>query len=155
VSAENDSHNPARDRELGMDCSITRRDFLDGVAVGVGAIGATRLLSSTEAKAGVQDTPGYYPPSRTGMRGSHDGSYDYAHALRDGNYWKSAGNPVNTGESYDLIIGVDGTRVCDLLQFEDQTRGLRPGETVYLNIVRDGARLQIPVNLPPLTQATK
>jgi len=94
-----------------MDCSITRRDFLDGVAVGVGAIGATRLLSSTEAKAGVQDTPGYYPPSRTGMRGSHDGSYDYAHALRDGNYWKSAGNPVNTGESYDLIIvggGISG-----------------------------------------------
>jgi len=62
---------------------------------------------------------------------------------------------THVGESYDLIIGVDGTRVCDLLQFEDQTRGLRPGETVYLNIVRDGARLQIPVNLPPLTQATK
>ena len=62
---------------------------------------------------------------------------------------------THVGESYDLIIGVDGTRVCDLLQFEDQTRALRPGETVYLNIVRDGARLQIPVNLPPLTQAAK
>jgi len=59
------------------------------------------------------------------------------------------------GESYDLIIGVDGTRVCDLLQFEDQTRSLKPGDTVYLNVVRDGARLQIPVNLPPLTQASK
>jgi hypothetical protein len=62
---------------------------------------------------------------------------------------------THIGESYDLIIGVDGTRVCDLLQFEDQTRGLKPGETVYLNIVRDGARLQIPVNLPLLTQASK
>jgi len=62
---------------------------------------------------------------------------------------------THVGESYDLIIGVDGTRVCDLLQFEDQTRTLKPGDTVYLNIVRGGARLQIPVSLPSLTQASK
>ena len=30
-----------------------------------------------------QDRPGYDPPTLTGMRGSHDGSYDYSHALRD------------------------------------------------------------------------
>jgi S1-C subfamily serine protease len=42
-----------------------------------------------------------------------------------------------------------------LLQFEDQTRTLKPGDTVYLNIVRGGARLQIPVTLPSLTQASK
>ena len=62
---------------------------------------------------------------------------------------------THVGESYDLIIGVDGMRVCDLLQFEDQTRTLKPGDTVYLNIVRGGARMQIPVLLPPLTQASK
>lgn len=62
---------------------------------------------------------------------------------------------THIGESYDLVIGVDGTRVCDLLQFEDQTRALKPGDTVYLNVVRNGVRLQIPVSLPPLTQATK
>ena len=62
---------------------------------------------------------------------------------------------THVGESYDLIIGVDGTRVCDLLQFEDQTRTLKPGDTVYLNIVRGGSRMQIPVLLPPLTQASK
>jgi S1-C subfamily serine protease len=62
---------------------------------------------------------------------------------------------THIGESYDLIIGVDGARVSDLLQFEDRTRTLRPGDIVYLNIVRNGARRQIPLSLPPLTQASK
>jgi len=29
-----------RDRELGMGCRISRRDFLNGVAVGIGALGS-------------------------------------------------------------------------------------------------------------------
>ncbi|MGD1097424.1 MAG: FAD-dependent oxidoreductase, partial [Bryobacteraceae bacterium] len=98
------------DRELGMDRRITRRDFLDGVAIGIGAIGGATLLPSP-ATAAPQDTPGYYPPALTGMRGSHDGSYDFAHALRDGNFWKTAGKPVNTRETYDLIVvggGISG-----------------------------------------------
>ena len=52
------------------------------------------------------------------------------------------------GESYDLIIGVDGTRVTNLLDFEDRMRDVRAGEIVYLSIVRNGARVQIPVQLP-------
>ncbi len=78
-----DSHNPQRDRELGMDRPITRRDFMDGVAVAIGA--ASLLPQSAEAATNFpQDRPGYDPPTLTGMRGSHEGSYDYAHALRDG-----------------------------------------------------------------------
>ena len=45
------------------------------------------------------------------MRGSHDGSYEIAHALRDGTFWKTAGTPVNTRETYDLVIvgaGISG-----------------------------------------------
>jgi spermidine dehydrogenase len=45
------------------------------------------------------------------MRGSHDGFYDYSHALRDGKFWKSAGRAVNTKEVYDLVIvggGISG-----------------------------------------------
>ena len=99
-----------RDRELGMDRPISRRDFLDGVAVAVG--GASLLASNAGAATTFpQDRPGYDPPTLTGMRGSHDGSYDYAHALRDGNFWKSAGAPVDTGETYDLVIvggGISG-----------------------------------------------
>jgi spermidine dehydrogenase len=99
-----------RDRELGMDRPISRRDFLDGVAVAVGGAG---LLASNAAAATTfpQDRSGYDPPTLTGMRGSHDGSYDYAHALRDGNFWKNAAAPVDTGETYDLVIvggGISG-----------------------------------------------
>ena len=61
----------------------------------------------------------------------------------------------HVGESFDLIIGVDGTRVCDFDQFEQQTRALKPGDRVYLNVVRDGARLQIPVDIPPSKQASQ
>jgi len=55
---------------------------------------------------------------------------------------------VHMGESYDLIIGVDGARVCNLIDFEDQMRDVQPGEIVYLSIVRNGSRVQVPVNVP-------
>ena len=41
-------------------------------------------------------------PTRTGLRGSHPGSFDAAHSLRDGTFWDSAGKPEDTGETYDL-----------------------------------------------------
>lgn len=59
---------------------------------------------------------------------------------------------VSLGESYDLIIGVDGTRVTNYLDFEDRLRDLQPGEIVYLSIVRDGRRLQLPVHVQALPQ---
>lgn len=62
------------------------------------------------------------------------------------------------GQSYDLIIGVDGTRVRNFLDFQDRTRNLEPGEMIYLSVVRDGKRLQVVISIPPgppnLTQAT-
>ncbi len=41
------------------------------------------------------------------MRGSHDGSWEVAHSLRDGRTWEG----VETGESYDLVVvggGISG-----------------------------------------------
>ncbi len=55
---------------------------------------------------------------------------------------------VSIGDTYDLIIGVDGTRVTNFLDFEDRIREVQPGEIVYLNIVRNGTRMQVPVNVP-------
>lgn len=52
------------------------------------------------------------------------------------------------GESYDLIIGIDGIRVTNFLDFEDRLREVAPGQLVYLSIVRNGARLQVPVKMP-------
>ena len=99
-----------RDHELGMDRSITRRDFLNGVALTVGgSLIAPDVLSAFDTK----QTPGtneYYPPALTGMRGNHEGTYTYAHALRDGTFQQN-GDPEKTGEDYDLVIvggGISG-----------------------------------------------
>ncbi len=111
--SEND---PSRDRDLGMHRSITRRDFLNGVAIGAGAAAASSLwpslLLAEEQKTFLsQDKPDYYPPSLTGMRGSHDGSFTVAHSLRYGTFWKNVGTPTDTKESYDLVVvggGISG-----------------------------------------------
>ena len=100
------------DQALGMDRPITRRDFLNGVAIGTAALagGPCSPMSPLHCPSGrlgspastaAQDAPGYYPPLLTGMRGSHPGSFESAHALRDG---KPCPPPVDTGEQYDLIV---------------------------------------------------
>src|SRR5262249_54644288 len=52
---------------------------------------------------------------------------------------------VHLGESYDLIIGVDGSRVTNFLDFEERLRDVQAGEIVYLSIIRNGERKQIQV----------
>jgi spermidine dehydrogenase len=96
------------DRELGMNRSITRRDFLNGVAV---SAGAALMPWHLFADADPEKSPAYYPPALTGLRGSHPGSFEAAHALRDGTFWDTAGAPQDGGESYDLIVvggGISG-----------------------------------------------
>lgn len=38
---------------------------------------------------------------------------------------------TQVGESYDMIIGVDGTRVMNFLDFQDRMTDLQPGEVIY------------------------
>jgi spermidine dehydrogenase len=103
-----------KDRELGMNRAITRRDFLNGVAVTAGAsLGASLMPWDVfAAQTSAPKTPSnYYPPALTGLRGSHPGASDAAHALRDGTFWDNAGKPEDTGETYDLIVvggGISG-----------------------------------------------
>ncbi len=101
------------DRKLGMDRRIHRRDFLNGMALTVGglAIAPSMVEAWAQAQSGDPKDPGYYPPALTGMRGSHPGAFDAAHALRDGTFWDNAGKPEDTGEKYDLVIvggGISG-----------------------------------------------
>lgn len=74
---DNENARRSRDRELGMHRDITRRDFLNGIAMGVGGTLASPwlggLLAAQTPAPSAQDRPGYYPPTRTGMRGSHPG----------------------------------------------------------------------------------
>ncbi len=94
-----------KDRRLGMDAEISRRDFLNGMSV---AIGASLLPPSAVAKdLSAQNMAGYYPPELTGMRGSHAGSFETAHAAIGGKLWQAD----DTGERYDLIVvgaGISG-----------------------------------------------
>ena len=103
-----------RDHELGMDRPIRRRDFLNGMSVAIGASLVepgtfwAGVLADTEKPYAPEKDPGYYPPAKTGMRGSHDGSWEVAHAMRDGKRWD---NPVHDAETYDLIVvggGISG-----------------------------------------------
>jgi spermidine dehydrogenase len=96
------------DRELGMKRNITRRDFLNGVAV---TAGAAMMPWHLFADGDPVKSPAYYPPALNGLRGSHSGSFDAAHALRDGTFWDTASTPQDTGETFDLIIvggGISG-----------------------------------------------
>ena len=104
--------NDWKDRELGMGRGITRRDFLNGVALTAGAaMLPSDLLAAADMQAGREKSPDYYPPALTGLRGSHPGSFEAAHSLRDGTFWDQAGTPVDTGETYDLVVvggGISG-----------------------------------------------
>ncbi|HUM06279.1 MAG TPA: NAD(P)-binding protein [Terriglobales bacterium] len=104
-----------------MDRPISRRDFLNGVAVGIGGVvaaqGALAALAPTEFDTGAlaefapEKAANYYPPALTGMRGNHDGTYTYAHRLRDGEAWDADGAAQAAGETYDLVVvggGISG-----------------------------------------------
>src|SRR6267154_66347 len=101
------------DRRLGMGCPITRRDFLNGVAIGAGGLIAAdpMLAALLNEETDPEKAAAYYPPALTGMRGNHDGTFTYAHQLRDGKRWDSAGAAASTGEAYDLVVvggGISG-----------------------------------------------
>ena len=95
----------SRDRRLGLDRAISRRDFLNGVSV---AIGASLLPACTKTgEPMVEVLATYYPPAETGMRGSHAGSFEVAHATVQGKDWVAG----KTDEHYDLIVvgaGISG-----------------------------------------------
>lgn len=76
---------------------ITRRDFLNGVAVTIAA-GMTPLQLLQAAPDGR-----YYPPALTGLRGSHVGSFEVAHQMG----WEKKAfdtDKLPITEHYDLIV---------------------------------------------------
>lgn len=97
-----------------MGARITRRDFLNGVAVAVGGSvvgGSLQGLVVPGWAAALQDRPDYYPPALTGLRGSHVGSFEAAHSLRDGHDWSQSDKITDTGERYDVVVvggGISG-----------------------------------------------
>src|SRR6266550_2565054 len=94
-----------------MSRKISRRDFLNGFALTLGAAITPSPLFGLDEQTNPEKSAKYYPPALTGLRGSHPGSFDAAHSLRDGTFWNQAGKPTDTGETYDLVVvggGISG-----------------------------------------------
>jgi spermidine dehydrogenase len=82
--------------------SISRRDFLNGVALSI----AAGLTPGAQVAA----QPARYPPALTGLRGQHEGSFETAHAqARERGRFALERLPVE--ERYDLVVvgaGISG-----------------------------------------------
>ena len=103
-----------------MGTGITRRDFMNGIAIAV--LGSTGVdLSRADGPAPrrwpvtgrwpvtVDGPAAPYPPARDGLRGSHVGSFEAAHRLRDGGAFDLSRATVE--ERYDLVVvgaGISG-----------------------------------------------
>jgi spermidine dehydrogenase len=86
-----------------MSNKINRRDFLSGTALVIAA-GLTPLA---QLRA---ESNRYYPPSLTGLRGSHPGSFEIAHQVgREGKSFDISGLPIE--QNFDLVVvgaGISG-----------------------------------------------
>jgi spermidine dehydrogenase len=93
-------------KDLGMDRPIARRDFLNGVAIGVTA--GISALASAQA----QNTPSENdPPLRTGLRGNYPAAIEEFDAIYQGKYAHPALSDGEIQEDYDLVIvggGISG-----------------------------------------------
>ncbi len=102
-----------RDRKLGMNCPITRRDLLHGAGLLAGSsmLPGLALADAVLAAEKAGQSPFPYPPGLTGMRGNHPGSYDSAHSLaREGRRSWGLAHEADDG-IYDLVVvgaGVSG-----------------------------------------------
>jgi len=97
------------DRELGMLRDISRRDFIHGASLTALGLMLPAGCMPTSDFGIVPTGSAGYPPTRTGMRGSHPGSFETAHALaRAGARFD---NPTDLAEEYDVVIvgaGISG-----------------------------------------------
>ena len=99
-----------------MKSNITRRDFLNGVALGAATTAAAATAAAPFSALALNTNQAvswsYYPPLLNGMRGSHKGSFEVAHALA----WRGE-RPAQyktLDEQYDLVVvgaGISGLAV--------------------------------------------
>jgi spermidine dehydrogenase len=89
-----------------MPMKITRRDFLSGATFAAGSALVPDLVTAANGLLNATE----YPPLKSGLRGSHPGAFEVAHAMRDGR--KPGAKTVRSkGEHYDLVVvgaGISG-----------------------------------------------
>ena len=99
---------------------ITRRDFINGALVTAGSSMLPFEASGQAAMAALD--PSYYPPARTGLRGSHPGSNDHAHTR----VWAGRsdwGPTTKLSETYDLVVVGGGISGLAAAYFYQQKHG--------------------------------
>jgi len=98
---------------------ITRRDFINGALI---AAGSAMLPLSSKIYAGNSPESLYYPPSLTGLRGSHPGSNTHSHARA----WTGKadwGTTTPLDDTYDLIVVGGGISGLAAAYFYQQKHG--------------------------------
>ena len=105
-----------KDRQKG----ISRRDFLNGVSLGIaGTLAPIHLLKPSDLLSD------YYPPLLTGIRGNHPGSFNYAHKLAfTGSGFIEEAEDLD--ESYDLIVVGGGISGLSAAHFFKERTGKVP-----------------------------
>jgi spermidine dehydrogenase len=99
---------------------ITRRDFVNGTLVAAASSLLPFQANSQAAMAAM--APSYYPPGRTGLRGSHPGSNTHAHsrAWAQRSDW---GPTTKVDDIYDLIVVGGGISGLSAAYFYQQQHG--------------------------------
>jgi spermidine dehydrogenase len=93
-------------RDLGMDRPIARRDFLNGVAIGVASLWSASRMAQAQVPAPGQtaEAGGNYPPVRSGLRGNYPAAVDVFNPIREGRYTQFPVADSEIREEYDLVI---------------------------------------------------
>ncbi|MBI3491336.1 MAG: NAD(P)/FAD-dependent oxidoreductase, partial [Acidobacteria bacterium] len=106
-------------RDLGMNRRIPRRDFLNGLAIGIAGIAVQgsgfRVQGSGFEVLGSEfqlpSSAAEYPPALTGLRGNYPAAVDAFGPMGQGAYRQFPPLDVDTTEIYDLVIvgaGISG-----------------------------------------------
>jgi spermidine dehydrogenase len=109
-----------------MNDKISRRDFLNGSRVAIGASLLSpwaEVFGATAGDFALDDD--YYPPALTGLRGSHNGAWETMHARVGGRSWPH-GDPEETVDLVVVGAGISGLAAAHFYRREN------PGATVLL-----------------------